>query len=563
MMAVPASAQLPESALDHMLQRPLTNKRFENKRIGDHLFLEGSMGTRFEITNRPRMGLNGTVAVGDWITPEHGARIGIGGGQFPSTDELMTNLAISADYLLNFTAVASEGNYDEPKKFEVYGVAGLDFYGSNLEGKREYGYGVHLGLRGQLNLTPLTYFYVEPQVGVVQDDFMHTHSFRGYRYASNVQLGFGYRLLQSPNRSTETFEKGSFLDNTYVSLFGGATAFLFDYYGDFVKSRGARVGIGLGKNFDAYNGLRFSAYAGGSKQYRGGTLALVGLNLDYLLNLHSLFGGEKSDRPFWINAVAGGGVHTTSWFGHRTSWSLGAGMQANVRLNDRWALFIEPRVDMYDGDYAPAVMSTKNKDITGAIMAGFTMFNGADALKRDGISEKLERKHWYSNTFVEIGGGVNTIGSAYVLAKPTKYINGVGDFAIGKWYTPKSGIRLWGSFGRLKAPDYGTWYNFVGIGADYLWNVTNAIKGYDPDRDREFIVGLGVTGGRTENTDNKFVFGLKGSVRRQWNLNKMLGIYVEPQVRAYKKDFLPGVEASVLDMDINGSVMVGLQLRMK
>lgn len=75
-LAIPLSAQVPGSALDHMLQRPKVAKHFENKTFGDHLFVEGGIGANSIVTRSSShfstAGLTAQLGIGDWVTPLHG-----------------------------------------------------------------------------------------------------------------------------------------------------------------------------------------------------------------------------------------------------------------------------------------------------------------------------------------------------------------------------------------------------------------------------------------------------------------------------------------------------------
>lgn len=82
----------------------------------------------------------------------------------------------------------------------------------------------------------------------------------------------------------------------------------------------------------------------------------MGLQADYMLNLHNAFIGVNPYRSFWLNAVVGGSfthVDREPDIPYHNSWGVGAGLQANFRLSDAFAITIEPRADLYDKDFAP------------------------------------------------------------------------------------------------------------------------------------------------------------------------------------------------------------------
>ena len=68
---------LQKSALEYMLQRPNVTKHYEHKRLGDHLFTELGAGLNVTGTHNFKFGAQANGAIGDFITPEHGLRLGV------------------------------------------------------------------------------------------------------------------------------------------------------------------------------------------------------------------------------------------------------------------------------------------------------------------------------------------------------------------------------------------------------------------------------------------------------------------------------------------------------
>lgn len=169
-MTMGAQAQVPGGALNYMLQRPRVTKYYDNKRPFDHLFLDAGAGMNVLGGHDMKVGLQGELNIGDWITPEHGLRMNLGSGVWQKQALRTKYMALALDYMLNITALAQPGVHYTPKRFEVYGIAGLDYAYSRQEGHSEQGIGAHLGLRGQLALSRSTYFYMEPRMTLIDDD---------------------------------------------------------------------------------------------------------------------------------------------------------------------------------------------------------------------------------------------------------------------------------------------------------------------------------------------------------------------------------------------------------
>ena len=80
-----AHAQLEQSALDYMLQKPPVAKHFDNKKFGDHIFFEAGLGLNARPSRDKRItdpGAQANVAFGDWVTPNHGWRFGVRAGTY-------------------------------------------------------------------------------------------------------------------------------------------------------------------------------------------------------------------------------------------------------------------------------------------------------------------------------------------------------------------------------------------------------------------------------------------------------------------------------------------------
>ena len=95
-----ANAQIEGSALNYMLQRPRVAKKWKQKTYFDHLFVDAGLGTNIMGTRHPEFGLTADFNIGDWFTPEHGARININGGKWSTRGLKAKYLDLSLDYLL-------------------------------------------------------------------------------------------------------------------------------------------------------------------------------------------------------------------------------------------------------------------------------------------------------------------------------------------------------------------------------------------------------------------------------------------------------------------------------
>ena len=213
-----ASAQTQEAAnndttqfngLNYMLQRPAKNERFARKKFGDHLFFTGEAGVTAvrsagSLFATPGIGLRGGLAVGDWFTPVHGVRLGLNAGVHNGLGGVNPYFAgLSADYLMNLSALLHKDN--PVRMFELIGVAGGEYQLLYRRGNWTHGGGFRLGMQTRFNFSPLTFFYLEPRVGIYTDGIDGISTWMRYDWEASLMAGLGYRLLSAPVRRHESF----------------------------------------------------------------------------------------------------------------------------------------------------------------------------------------------------------------------------------------------------------------------------------------------------------------------------------------------------------------------
>ena len=152
---------------------------------------------------------------------------------------------------------------------------------------------------------------------------------------------------------------------------------------------------------------------------------------------------------------------------------------------------------------------------------------------------KVETNRFWSNWFVSAGGGVNLyFGDHDRQVKFGKRLAPAVDVAIGKWFTPGIGVRFAYSGLSVKGATqtgihstgeevpgkggYGYWltkqkFNFFNFHLDAMFNVSNLLFGYNPNRVYSLspYVGLGVmkTNDTPKATEIAGHFGLMNSFR--------------------------------------------------
>lgn len=556
-----------------MLQQSAVAKHYSDKHFMDHFFLEASAGVnntfRRNTTaylDRSHFGQDLMVSFGDWLTPEHGFRVSLGGHIFRRTgiQNKAKTFGLSADYLMNLTAVGSR-SYEVPAPLEFIGFAGADLLRSHMDGEAKWAHGLHLGLRGQVNLSHYTYLFLEPRLSVFDDALLHRDSRLGWRPTGSIMAGMGYRLNPGYREDGEKWDThGMLLEKAFLSFSAGPSVIIHGNRSIWKEQTGARAVGSIGKWFDPYNALRINVslleYAQPGKKARHVKGGMLGV--DYMLNLHNLFGGYKPVRRFYINGVAGASYnYVQTGKGKRWVPSAGFGLQANVGVGSFTTVFVEPRIDIYPDKFAAYATTAKDMDIAASVLLGITLGQSNDMVNAYERNAAFENNAWYDHTFLEGSAGAMIPLRSYSLHHPRTTLSPTVSVGLGKWFSPISGLRLRAEAGQAKY-DAGKSASFVNLGADYLWNISNASRGYLDDRKFELIGVVGLDAAAYRNRDKLYLgsnIGLKGL----WNVSPAVSLFLEPTLYAYDNAFLPGTTASSLKLDLTASMRAGMQFNIQ
>lgn len=566
-----AWCQLPKSALDYMLQKPRVAKKYKNKTFGDHLFVDFGVGPTFsfgggngKFFHMSTPSAMGSFMIGDWITPEHAVRLGFSAGDYQLGKAHSKFIGGSLDYLLNITAL-SQRTYDVRKAFELYGVAGVELLYSRQSGKNTHAVAGHLGLQGNLRIDDCLHFFVEPRIGLYQDDLYHIDTWRGYRPAASILAGFGYSLRSGDSRSHIPSPYHNVYDGLFVSAAAGGGAFLHSNFSDSRNYKGIKAAVSVGKWFNPYSAIRLTANIFSFQRPAQAKMKGIGGQIDYLFNMSNLFGGYSTDRMFEFNGVVGFDLNYTNNYlrkkGFQFSPGIGGGFQANLFLNKHhnFAFFLEPRLDINGRKFIQDMNTVRKMDITATMLAGLTLYRAPSDVNIHKVNLGYPNVGWYDHLFLEMGGGIQSVMLANALSHPRANWGPMAYLGAGKWFDATSGVRLSGVAGKYKE-NGSSWRNYLSVGADYLWNISNAFVGYVPDRKVEFIASAGLDLAGRSGRDKLFVGGGAG-IQALWHLNKMVGLFIEPQFRLYNNNFAKG-NIRYFHNDGMGSVMAGVHIDM-
>lgn len=154
------------------------------------------------------------------------------------------------------------------------------------------------------------------------------------------------------------------------------------------------------------------------------------------------------------------------------------------------------------------------------------------------IQAGAEWNAWYSNE--EHGLGLARSPFKKFRSNPGASI------AIGKWFTPGIALRtkLQGIWGKTvtDADNYGNHNSFWTLNEHVMFNLSNLIYGYNPNRVWNLIPFAGAGISRTM-TYNLYAMQLSVGVQSSWKLNKHLNIYLEGGWNRLEGD-VDGIEKS-------------------
>lgn len=560
-------------ALKYAIQKVPRNERFpRGERFSEHLFFSAGINPFMILTGNAgnkSVSMSGSLMIGKWLTPVHGIRIGLQTGYIPTKKNFDTKIKLfggTIDYLMNISALAYK--YDYNRFFEVVGIAGIDVGTSWVDNNHVFYTGGHLGLQTKFHINPTVDFFVEPRLLLYTDEVDQTKTWRGYKTGVGLMAGITYNIVPMNLRQNSIpFNNTFFPNNTFMSFSTGIASLITRPINlmSSLKNVGPNVNIGIGKWFTPISGLRLSVgggVSGWTKDNKDEHFKHLTARVDYLLNLNSIAAGYDAERLFNLIAIAGLNYSLSKVAARKAHFSSGVnvGLQGNFRLNRNMDIFVEPRANFHKNTFA-AGSGYRKMDILGELNVGVNY----NALPRNEIIERntdFDNSNFFNNIFITTGFGAQQLISKKML-KNLDRTGMKGTIGIGKWFTSTSGARLTaeggfiGSYAKRKDR-----HIIVAFSADYLWNITSAMSGYNPDRKVDLIGSIGLNAAYVSKTKMGIQPGVNFGLQGLWHFNDFIGIYVEPQVRLYGDDFAPG-NAGFATKDILSSINAGLQFNMQ
>lgn len=557
----------------YTLQRVPSLERFKDKDYSKRFFVQLQTGSSLSLTGKDQentfknRSFNLGASAGYWYTPIHGLRYGMG-MHFSREKESGNSFNWQADYLLNLSALAK--GYDPQRFFELVATVGPEAILFDRPGKKEISLGLRGGMQARFRANEYSVFFIEPSVGIYSDHYNLSTSWRKYDWGGSVSAGVEFHPAPTQLRHQDSFSSENFSNGLFVmGAVGGGFRFKYKESKLLSEIKNNNAGgvalIGIGKWFNPYSGIRISSRL---QVYRNRGEVVkkryeaIGLQGDYLLNLSNAFGGYRKDRRFqWYLPAGLNYDYTNQQKAPKNQLGAGAGIQAAFKIFPHIEYFIEPRFNFYPIGQASGYTAIKS-DVNFMITTGvnFIGSNGRSHLSNTAVQKTTPKWKTADHLFAGIYGdwSVPVLGSHFYEG----HKNFKGGVQIGTWFSPYFGTRLYTEMGYSYRSLQNSSIKSGLFGGDILWNITQSVLGYQPDRRFEMIAGAGLNLLAFNSKLNPSYLGKSFSVQALWHLNATTSLFIEPKLRIYS-DKMAQSRIELLKGDGVSSISTGLNIHFK
>ncbi|BEG97923.1 hypothetical protein [Bacteroides sedimenti] len=363
-----------------------------------------------------------------------------------------------------------------------------------------------------------------------------------------------YALQKIP--AFKTFHGEDSIPHYFLQLYTGPSYSLVPNPKYGLKHPGLETGLALGKWFTPIHGARVGLFGRYYKFANGKRTSEIGTSLDYLMNFSALAGDFNAKRKFELVGVAGGEYFFPPFKeGYNGAWGIRTGLQARLAAGYGNVFFMEPRIGIYS-DNMDFMDSWRGYNIAGSLVAGVefrSIPRNIRSVKPFSSSTFKENSFLFSG--LGLGGQLVPGGSDM-----SNFVGGSFFAGAGRWFSPLSGARLTGMGAVFKYPVTKYKVSTIGAMADYLFNVSNAFYGYEPNRTFSLIAtgGAGYQYVKSKHDKNLFVLG--AGMQASLRLNDEMRFFVEPRLNFSPLDYYTSGTNDYRGTRSNFMVNAGLEL---
>lgn len=553
--------QVKFNALKYSMQKRYRpkGKEFVNNKFLDNFFFS-FWGGYNRIIPRGGMNLSGGaeigVAVSKYFTSKNGVRL-YGAWQVAnrqSDNESWSSVTVGADHLFNLSTAFA--GYNPHRLLELSTVEGLGFHVSSLVGERKAAGDFHLGLQMKIATGTRLDIFLEPAFAFYTDgiDLSGLSNWHAYDIGFNGKVGMNYRLGMFARRGSNEAGDENFWDNTFISAGIGLQAQNSSLVRErgILRSAGPIFNVAVGKWFLDLFGFRFSGFGSyntwkmSPKAGMDRMTMYAGGRAEVMLNPFALFRKEVRSMRWGVVPMLGVELGMLKKQDERemisktyAGWT--GGVQFKYYPADNLAFFIEPRMSCVPYKFSEKMLSGKVNE-----------YSFMDQLMN--VSVGIELRHpthsqWerlaklrgdftpYYYTSFAVGMAVPQHINRPVSRRPG-FILGT---SVGRQFNPISGVRLGLDFNTAptRVSDNRTArYTFSSLSLDYVFDISNGVTGYAPER----RFGAEVFGGPVASycfDPKKIYAGAEGGVRAYWRVARQFDVYAEPKMRVYTQRYIP------------------------
>lgn len=364
-------------------------------------------------------------------------------------------------------------------------------------------------------------------------------------------------VLQRPAPAWQ-FEKKSMFDRLFITAEGGPTM-MRSQQGIMGQSQdriGFRLGLTAGDWVTPVHGWRVGLSFGRNSGMDNMKPYFGSFSADYMMNMSGLLRGDNPKRRFETIGTIGLEVEALHRNDHKL-WAAGGlrlGLQQRAYLTNSTFIYIEPRIGIYT-DGLDDVKTWQKYDWQASVMLGLgyrlNQNRGYRVIDNSLFISEMFRNNLFTGASFSLGALGNNTDFLKERIAPQFSVH------VGKWFTASSGLRLQIGGGEMREYHHGQkikrWDGIFDV--DYMFNLTSAFNGYDPDRRAETNIVLGASMAHLSKGQRNVFPGLHAGIQGVLNLNQNVALYIEPQVRLYDKKLM---NHGVNRASLYPSVAVGL-----